>query len=263
MTKTVVVTGSTRGIGYGLADSFLALGCSVVVSGRTAQKVDEAVQKLSVQHDQERIFGCACDVALYEQVQTLWDASRKHFGRVDIWINNAGISNRQVKFWELEQDEFKAVVETNILGTMNGVKVVLPGMLEQDHGEIYNMFGLGSRGHRQAGLIPYGTSKAAVRYFNDSLVSEVDGTPVLIGSISPGMVMTDFITEARERNPENWERVKRIMNIIGDRVETVTPWIARKILENQKNGAQINWSNSLKIFFRFLTAPISKRNIVD
>ncbi|MCJ7623310.1 MAG: SDR family NAD(P)-dependent oxidoreductase, partial [Anaerolineaceae bacterium] len=117
--------------------------------------------------------------------------------------------------------------------------------------------------HRQAGLAAYGTSKAAVRYLHDSLVSEVKGTPVLVASISPGMVLTDFITEARQRNPEDWEQVRRIMNIIGDRVETVTPWIAGKILENKKNGAQINWSTGLKIFFRFLSAPISKRNIVD
>lgn len=263
MTKMVVITGSTRGIGYGLADSFLALGCSVVVSGRTAQKVDESVQKLSDQHDPKRIFGYPCDVTIHEQVQALWDASREHFSEIDIWINNAGISNRQAKFWELGQDEYKAVVDTNILGTMNGVKVVLPGMLEQGHGAIYNMFGLGSRGHKQAGLTMYGTSKAAVRYFSDSLVNEVKGTPVLVGSISPGMVVTDFITQVRESDPENWERVRRILNIIGDRVETVTPWIAGKILENKKNGAQINWSSSVKIFFRFLTAPISKRNIVD
>ena len=99
--KTVVITGSTRGLGYGLADSFLALGCAVVVSGRTPAGVEKAVAELSAKHEADRVFGHPCDVTDFEQVQALWDTAKAHFDKIDIWINNAGIGNSQMNFWEL------------------------------------------------------------------------------------------------------------------------------------------------------------------
>jgi NAD(P)-dependent dehydrogenase (short-subunit alcohol dehydrogenase family) len=80
--KAIVITGSTRGIGYGLADSFLSLGCRVIISGRTQASVEQAVAKLSPKHQAERIFGHPCDVTQFEQVQALWDAAKAHFGQV-------------------------------------------------------------------------------------------------------------------------------------------------------------------------------------
>ena len=74
--KNVVITGSTRGIGYGLADSFLARGCRVAVSGRTAASVQQAVARLALKHDADRVFGHPCDVTRYEHVQALWDAAQ-------------------------------------------------------------------------------------------------------------------------------------------------------------------------------------------
>ena len=263
MTKIVVITGSTRGIGYGLADSFLTLGCSVVVSGRSAEKADEAAQKLSARHESERIFCHPCDVSVYEQVQALWDTSIAHFGKVDIWVNNSGISNRQAKFWELSPSEFAPVIQTNVLGSMYGSKVALCGMRKQNFGAIYNMLGMGSTGHKQDGMAPYGTSKAALRYLTDSLSGEVKGTSILIGAILPGMVITDMIMASRENSPDTWEQFSRILNIIGDRVETVTPWIAQKVLDNRKNGAYIRWTTTAKMAGRFLTAPFKRRNIVS
>ena len=87
--KTVVVTGSTRGIGHGLADAFLARGCCVVVSSRRPDAVEAAVTGLSAKHEPQRVFGQPCDVRRFEQVQALWDAARARFGSVQIWINNA------------------------------------------------------------------------------------------------------------------------------------------------------------------------------
>jgi hypothetical protein len=75
------------------------------------------------------------------------------------------------------------------------------------------------------------------------------------------MVITDLITQQYEDRPEEWERDKRIFNILADRVETVTPWMAAKILENDKTGVSINWTSRLKIMLRFLTSPFSKRDV--
>jgi NAD(P)-dependent dehydrogenase (short-subunit alcohol dehydrogenase family) len=261
--RTVVITGSTRGIGYGLADSFLALGCAVTISGRTAAAVEEALAELAARHKADRVFGHPCDVRDYQQVQALWDAARARLGEVDIWVNNAGIGQPQVNFCELPADRIEAVVSTNLLGTMYGSKVALLGMLDQGFGAIYNVEGLGSGGPRVEGTTVYASTKAALRYLDESLAEEVKGTPVLVGVLRPGMVVTDLVTSPYEGRPEEWERAKRIFNIIADRVETVAPWLAQKMLDNEKNGVTISWTSRWKIMGRFLTAPFRKRNLFE
>ncbi len=259
--QTVLITGSTRGIGYGLADSFLALGCAVTISGRTQESVDKAMATLSAKHGADRILGHPCDVTQIEQVQALWDQAQAHYGKIDIWINNAGVNSSVVNFWELSADQIKSVVGTNVIGAMYGAQVALSGMLDQGFGSFYNMEGFGSDGRQGHGMALYGCSKAGLRYLTDALIHETKGTPVLVGAIRPGMVVTDFLIGHREDQPEVWEQSKRIFNILADRVETVTPWLAQKILENQKTGVRISWLNRGKIMARFLSAPFSKRDL--
>ncbi len=261
--KSIVITGSTRGIGYGLADSFLALDCGVTVSGRTLAGVEQAVARLSSKHETESAFGHPCDVTRFEQVQALWDAARSRFGKIDIWINNAGIGHSQADFWEHEPEQITAVVETNLVGAMYGARVALGGMLEQGFGSFYNMEGLGSDGRRVEGLTLYASTKAGLRYLTDALVQETQGTPVVVGALRPGMVVTDLLTQQYEERPEDWESAKRIFNILGDRVETVTPWLARKVLANDKTGVRIVWLTRRKSIGRFLTAPFCKRDLFE
>ena len=80
--KTIVITGSTRGIGYGLAEAFLSMGCSVTVSGREEETVEKAVAGLQFRFEAERVFGVACDVIDPSQLQALWDKSSERFGKV-------------------------------------------------------------------------------------------------------------------------------------------------------------------------------------
>lgn len=261
--KNIVITGSTSGIGYGLADSFLNLGCSVIINGRSEGKVQGAVNKLTEKYEANRIFGFVCDVTDYRQVRGLWDAAKSHFGQIDIWINNAGIAHAETKFHEYNPEEVKQVVETNIIGAMHGAIVAMKGMKEQGLGSIYNMEGLGSDGRVIKGMALYGTTKSAVSYLSKAMAKETEGTPVLAGGIRPGMVATKLITEQYEGRPEEWERVKRIFNILSDRVETVTPWLAEKILANSRNGVTISWLSKSKLIMRFLLAPFHKRNIFD
>ena len=259
--KSVVITGSTRGIGYGLADAFLAQGCSVTVSGRTQEKVEQTIAALSAQHGREWVFGVPCDVTQFEQVQALWDAALAHWGQIDIWINNAGIAHAQKNFWEYPPDEIAAVVETNVIGTMYGARIAMEGMLEQGFGALYNLEGLGSDGRKVEGLTLYGTTKASMTYLTDSLIAETRGTPVLVGAIRPGMVVTDMLTKQYEERPEDWEQAKRVFNILADRVETVTPWFAEQVLANTKTGARFKWLGRGRAMGRFLTAPFRKRDL--
>jgi NAD(P)-dependent dehydrogenase (short-subunit alcohol dehydrogenase family) len=262
--KIVVITGSTRGIGYGLADAFLSLGCAVVISGRNSNTLQQAYTNLSAKYGMERLLAHPCDVIDYAQVEALWGAAVARFGRVDVWINNAGIANRLADLWELPTEDIRAVIETNMLGAIYGARVALIGMRAQGSGSIYNMEGLGSGGGRKVkGLALYGTTKAGLFYFNQSLAIETQGSPIIVGAIRPGMVMTDMLTKQYEGQPEAWEKVKPLFNILSDRVETIAPWIAPRVLANQKNGAIISWSNGFKIGLRFLTAPFVKRKVIE
>ncbi len=261
--KTVVITGSTRGIGYGLADSFLARGCAVAISGRSAEAVDSAVAALSAKHEPGRLFGLACDVTDLTQLRALWAGAKERFGQVDIWVNNAGVSNPQADFQHQEPERMTAVVNTNVLGAMYGSLVALRGMIEQGFGALYNMEGLGSDGRMVRGLALYGTSKAALAYLTRSLAAEARGTAVIVGGLRPGMVLTDLITKGYENRPEEWERFKPILNILADRVETVTPWLTERVLANRKNGVTINWLTRRKVMSRFLVSPFRKRRLFD
>ena len=260
--QTVVITGSTRGIGYGLADAFLERGCAVGICGRTAEGVQRAIDSLSTKHAAQRVWGQPCDVTELEQVQALWDAAQAHYGQVDVWINNAGLGHSQCDLIGMSPEEMEAIVQTNLIGTMYGAKVALSEMLAQGSGSLYNMEGLGSDGRRVEGLCVYGMTKYAIRYLTESLVHETRGTPVLVGALSPGMVTTEFLTSRFEdRPPEDWERAKRIFNILADRVETVTPWLAQKVLDNKRTGVRFQWLTQAKVLGRFLAAPFRKRDL--
>ncbi len=260
MKRVIVVTGGTRGIGLGLASSFLQKGCSVVICGRSEGSVERALETLQPLGD---VLGVPCDVTNADQVQALWDAAVEHFGRVDIWINNAGVMHSLVDFADSSTDEIQSVVDVNLVGTLYGTHVAMRGMREQEGGGfVYVMEGLGSDGKTRALHTLYGTTKYAVRYLFKSLVDEAADTPVRVGSISPGIVVTELLTAVYEDRPvEEFDRVKKIFNILADRVDTVAPWIADQVLAAQNNGATITWLTGFTAFGRFMTAPFNKRDL--
>ena len=257
----VIITGSTRGIGLGMANCFLKRGHKVVISGRDEETVKSIMSNLTADYDSTAIHGIPCDMRRIEQIQGLWDATVAHFGQVDIWINNAGMAHNQEPIYEQAATLQEQVIATNILGVIYGSSIAMRGMLEQGFGAIYNMSGLGSDGRYVKGLALYGSTKRAVDYLTRAMIKEMKGTPVMVGSLSPGMVITDLITGQYVGNPEEWAKVKGIFNILAERVEIVTPWLVNKILANKKHGASIKYLTSAKVAWRFLTAPISKRNI--
>jgi NAD(P)-dependent dehydrogenase (short-subunit alcohol dehydrogenase family) len=258
--KTVVITGSTRGIGFGLAEAFLKQGCAVVISSRTASAVEKALESLK---DEGEVLGQVCDVARFHDVQTLWDVAKAHYGRVDIWINNAGIAHPMEDFWNLPEERMAELVETNILGTMHGSKVAIQGFLAQGGGALYNMLGFGANGKgTMRGMSLYGTSKAALSYLTKSLVAEVKNTPVIVGTISPGMVLTEMVTGQYAGKPEDLEKAKRIFNLIASKVDEVAPAIAAQVLENRMNGKRIKFFTMGKMMGRMAKAAVGKRKII-
>lgn len=259
--KTIVITGSTRGIGYGLAGAFLSLGCSVTVSGRKEETVEEAVAGLRSRFEAERVFCAACDVTNPSHLQALWDKSIDRFGKVDIWVNNAGWSGEQGLIWERPEEEIFSVIATNLLGTAYGSQVAMKGMLTQGFGAIYNMEGMGGDGRKHAGLTMYGTSKYAVHYFTESLALEAKESPIIVGSLRPGMVVTELISNRYKDRPAEWERAKKVFNVMAERVENVSPWLANRMLTNQKNGTVLAYSSTWKLLWRLVSQPFVRREL--
>jgi NAD(P)-dependent dehydrogenase (short-subunit alcohol dehydrogenase family) len=256
----VVVTGSTRGLGFALAEQLLERGCRVTVSGRTPGAVQEAAARLGSHGP--RVQGVACDVADAVQVQALWEQAFQRWGRVDIWINNAGIPQDYLRAWELGAEEAARLLGTNLLGAIHGSRTAMRGMLAQGGGAIYNLEGWGSDGKRRRGLAVYGTSKCAVRYFTLALADEAAGTPVLVGTLSPGMMVTGFLTGPMGRMSEGESRsLRRIVNILGDRPQTVARHLAPRILANRRHRARLAWLTGARVMARFLTAGLRRRDL--
>ncbi len=195
----------------------------------------------------------ACDVTNYAQVQGLWDQAVAAFGKVDIWINNAGMSNTRFPIGQLPQDEVSAVIRTNVIGSMYGARVALAGMRAQGSGAIYNFEGFGSNGYKNRGMSLYGCTKYASTYFTKALIKETKGGPVRVGYMSPGIVITDLsIRDKGKMPPQAWAFVVKIYNILADRVETVTPWLVEKVLADTGHGSRIAWLTQAKSIRRFL-----------
>lgn len=261
MGLSIVITGSTKGIGYALAEEFLRRGHRVVVSGRRPEALDAAVAALAARYD-DNVAGQLCDVTQPEDHDRLFAFARDRFGRVDMWVNNAGVAHPQTPLWELSHDRVRQVVDTNVLGALYGSRAAIRGMLAQGGGRLYNLEGFGSDGRVRAGLSVYALSKAAVASLNRSLAAELKDTPVKVIAVRPGMVITDLVTGQYER-AEDLERVKPIFNIIASRVSEVAPWLAEQMLAADKNGARLDFLPPWKLLWRFLSAPVTKRNVFD
>ena len=258
--RHIVITGGTRGIGYGMAIEFLKRGHRITITGRTDESISKAIKSLRTLADPERINGMACSAGSKRNTDALW-VYAESIAPVDIWINNAGVNHETKPFHELDYKDLENVIESNISGTVIATNVALKGMLIQGHGSLYNMEGLGSDGRIIVGESIYGMSKRAIQYFTKSLAKEYKNGPVIIGSISPGMVVTDMITHTFEDDAEEHAGALKIFHILSDSVDTVTPWIVERILNNKKNGAHFAWLTPRKIMWRFTRNIFLKRKV--
>jgi short-subunit dehydrogenase len=127
------------------------------------------------------------------------------------------------------------------------------------------MEGLGSNNMIQRKTIRYGTTKHALTYFMKGLAKELKGTGVIAGRLSPGMMLTEFITKSADGAApaiESDRSFQRIFNTLADRPETVAAYFVPRMLSNTKNNAQIVWLTNLKTMGRFLSSPFTRRKIV-
>jgi NAD(P)-dependent dehydrogenase (short-subunit alcohol dehydrogenase family) len=261
--KSIIITGSTRGIGYCMAIEFLKNGCNVTVSGRGAEP-SEALMELGSQYP-SRFLYVQCNVQCLADVQNLWNQSKERWGTIDIWINNSGQNAPHEYVYNTEKAYIDEILSTNIVGMIYGCQVASKGMLAQGSGAIYSMEGLGSNNMIQKKTILYGTTKHALTYFMKGLAKELKGTGIIAGRLSPGMMLTDFIKKSADGSVpaiESDKSFQRIFNILADRPETVAAFFVPKMLTNTKNNVQIQWLTNTKTIGRFLSAPFTKRKLV-
>ena len=213
-----------------------------------------------------KVLAIPCDVTKEENLQKVMDKTVETFKTVDIWINNAGVNQPMVPIWEVDSDKINRLIDIDLKGAIIGSKIAMKQMIKQGFGQIYGIEGYGSNDAMMLGLSVYGTSKRGLTYFLEALAKEVDEKklPIQIGLLSPGIMITDFITHAMGNECfELPEKTKKVYNILGDYPDVIAKFLVEKMIVNKKNGVRINWLTNAKASFRFMTCAFNKRDFFN
>ncbi|XP_065621873.1 chlorophyll(ide) b reductase NOL, chloroplastic isoform X3 [Quercus suber] len=171
----VLITGSTKGIGYALAKEFLQTGDNVIICSRSAERVESAVKSLREEFGEQHVWGTKCDVREGLDVKDLVGFAQRNLKYIDIWINNAGSNAYSYKpLAEASDDDLIEVVTTNTLGLMICCREAMKMMLNQPRGgHIFNIDGAGSDGRPTPRFAAYGATKRSVVHLTKSLQAEL------------------------------------------------------------------------------------------
>jgi 3-oxoacyl-[acyl-carrier protein] reductase len=185
--KTVVVTGAAKGIGQAVAVAFAKQGANVVVNYRSTTP-DETVKL--VEAEGVKCLAVQADVSSFEESEKLIEAAKENFGSVDVVVSNAGIT-RDTLLMRMSEEDFDAVINTNLKGCFNMVKHASKVMLKQKSGAIINMSSvIGLVGN--AGQANYAAAKAGVIGITKSAAKELAARGITCNAIAPGFIETDM-----------------------------------------------------------------------
>jgi 3-oxoacyl-[acyl-carrier protein] reductase len=234
-----LVTGSTRGIGKETALFLLENGMNVIISSRSQESVDNAIQDIIIKFPSKKdnILGLKCDVSKYSDIKSLVDKSIKRFGKIDILVNNAGIVYYK-SIIDTTEEEWNRTIDINLKGVFLFTKEVLPHMIENKSGGVIVNVSSGAGKSGFPNLSAYCTSKFGVIGLTESIAKEVADNNVKVMAICPGGVDTDMIKNIVKAgyNPSNRNFMK-------------PQQVAKKIydmISNQKdyhNGQSIEFYN--------------------
>lgn len=196
--RVALVTGGGRGIGLAIARRLAEAGASVVVSGRDADRLAAAAARLGA--DGAAVLPVVADVARREDVDRLVEATRTRFGRIDVLVNNAGITRDQLLI-RMKDDDWDAVLDTNLRGVFLMMRAVGKVMMRQRSGRIINIASTaGAMGN--AGQVNYSAAKAGVMGLTRAAARELAHWNILVNAVAPGLIETDMAAaipaEARE-----------------------------------------------------------------
>ncbi len=185
--KTVLVTGSTRGIGKAIAVEFAKRGANVIITGRNKGTAEIVAENIKNEFGVEA-YGCKLDFA--EDVPQQWKEIEKVAGNVDILVNNAGLT-RDTLFIRMKDEDWEEVINANLTGTFKITKLVVKGMMKKKWGRIINISSVvGFTGN--AGQVNYATTKAGLIGFTKSLAKELASRNITVNAVAPGFIETDM-----------------------------------------------------------------------
>ncbi len=185
--KTVLVTGSTRGIGKAIATEFAKRGASVVITGRNRGTAEVVAENIKNEFGVEA-YGCKLDFS--ENVEDQWKEISKIAGNIDILVNNAGLT-RDTLFIRMKDEDWEEVINANLTGTFKITKLVVKGMMKKKWGRIINISSVvGFTGN--AGQVNYATTKAGLIGFTKSLAKELASRNITVNAVAPGFIETDM-----------------------------------------------------------------------
>lgn len=195
--KTVVVTGSTRGIGYGIALAFAQKGANIVLNGR---KPLEASLLTAFNELEVKTHYVQGDVQKMDDAAKLIGEAKEVFGSVDVLINNAGITNDKL-IMRMSEEDFESVINVNLKGTFNTIQQASSVMLKQKSGTIINLSSVvGLTGN--AGQANYAASKAGVIGLTKSVARELSARGITCNAIAPGFIESDMTEVLSEKVKE-------------------------------------------------------------
>ena len=265
--KNVVITGSARGLGFAMAKLFRENDYNVVISDLNEDNLKNSKDELEKIDSKGSVSYKVCNVTKSSDLQELIDFCDEKFGNIDIWINNAGVNQPDKAIWELSEKDIDLVLDVDLRGAIIGSKLAMEYMVKKGKGAIYNVEGYGSNDAMMLGLSIYGSSKRSITYFTQALAKESEErkTGVIVGRLSPGIMITDFITNALGNGEkiELPEKTKKVYNILGDYPEVVASFLVDGMIKNRKNNAHIEWLTTRKAAWRFMTAGFNKRDFFN
>lgn len=261
--KTVVITGSARGLGLEMAKCFRGKNFNVIISDLFKKDLEEAKKQLLKIKSTGDIDYYVCDVAKESDISNMIDGVCNKYGVIDFWINNAGINQPDKMIWDMTSDEIDKMVDIDLKGTIIASKLIANVMIEQNSGSIYNVEGHGSNDAVIPGLSIYGTAKRGITYFTTALAKEMENrkVDVMVGRLSPGIMITDFLVNSfRNKKIELSNKNKKVYNILGDYPDVVAKFLVNKMINNTNNNVKINWLTNGKAALRFMTCMFNKRD---
>ena len=189
MDKVAMITGATRGIGKQIALTLANEGYNIVLNYRTEN--DELIQaKNEIESKNVKCLTVQGDVTNFEDCKQMIESASKEFGKIDVLINNAGIT-KDMLLARMKEEDFKQVIDVNLVGTFNMTKNVISYMMKARNGRIINISSVvGIAGN--AGQTNYSASKAGIIGFTKSLAKEVASRNILVNAVAPGFIETNM-----------------------------------------------------------------------
>lgn len=199
--KTAIITGASKGIGRGIAEVFVQHGCNVAFTYLSSVEKGKAVEEALAGGD-VMVKGYRSDASVMAQAEQLIEDVLADFGKIDIVVNNAGIT-RDNLLMRMTEDDFNEVIRVNLNSVFNMTKAVQRTFLKQRSGSIINMSSVvGAKGN--AGQANYAASKAGAIGFTKSIALELGSRNIRCNAIAPGFIETEMTAVLDENTVQGW-----------------------------------------------------------